>query len=656
MGSSLLRRIKNIFALLSRGAKQVHTAFKIKKWPSAQQLRHAGRVLTVREKRVVIGAIVIAAFAALGLLLKAGDSLLAEVPKNGGVYREAVVGAPQFINPLYTPSNEVDADLTRIIFSGLLRYDEKGTLVPDLAESFTINDKQTEYLFTIRTNAVWHDNEPLGINDILFTFAAIQDAAYGSPLRVSFQGVTVSQVDARTVKFVLEKPFAPFLSALTVGIIPEHIWGNIDPRNARLSPYNTRPIGSGPFKFKELIRGESGMAQRLTVVRHEQFYRRPPYLDEVQFKFYPSFDLAVQDIRSQQVDGLHFVPKQFRERVERKYMELYTLQLPRYTALFFNPRQATALKTKEVRQALGLAIDKQQILHDVLRGEGTVISSPILEGFVGYDPVFHKNGVNRERAKELLSAAGWKEINREDYIALRTKLLRKELEKVRDEERKLAQESKPDTLDTDTSSTTDDAVIQKQIDERLTGEMPIAQTVFRAKGDTPLILTITTVSDEELALVTEKAAAAWREVGVSAQVRVAAARDITTSVLRPRAYDILLYGEIIGADPDPFPFWHSSQVDHPGLNLANFVNRKADMLLEEARVSADETIRAQKYRAFQELLKQEYPAVFLYAPTYTYAVANQIKGITIARILSSADRFNDIEERYIKTKRVWRRK
>jgi peptide/nickel transport system substrate-binding protein len=129
---------------------------------------------------------------------------------------------------------------------------------------------------------------------------------------------------------------------------------------------------------------------------------------------------------------------------------------------------------------------------------------------------------------------------------------------------------------------------------------------------------------------------------------------VPSEVLRPGAYYGLLYVEIIDADPDPSPFWHSSQGDYPGLNSANFVNRKADALLEEARVATDEKVRAEKYRAFQEILKQEYPAVFLYAPTYTYAVSTEIKGIATSRILSPADRLNDIEGRYIKTKRVWK--
>lgn len=611
-----------------------------------KQLRHAGRVLSPREKRIVhiVLGIALVAFVTFGIQM--ADAALAEVPKDGGAYREAIVGNPQFINPLFASANEVDTDLARLLFSGLMRYDENGALVPDLAESFAVNDKQTEFTFTLRPNVVWHDGEPLTMNDVLFTFRAIQDQLYGSPLRVSFQGVTITQADERTIKFTLEKPFAPFLGSLTAGIVPAHIWGPIDPRNARMAPYNTRPVGSGPLKFKELVRNETGFIQSITTERNAAFYRKPPYLDTVQTRFYQSFDEAIQDIRSKQVDGLHFVPKQFKGRVERKHIQLYTLQLPRYTALFFNAKQAPILKAKDVRQALGLAIDKTALLNDVLQGDGVVINSPILEGFIGYDTAFHANGIDLARAEELLAKAGWQKITRAEYIERRSKTLREELEKT-------AKEEASETADTATS--TDVGLeIQRQIDERLNGEIPQNQETFRAKKDAMLQLTITTVADEELAAVAERVASYWRALGAQVAIRAVNPREVVNEVLRPRTYDVLLYGEIIGADPDPFPFWHSSQIDYPGLNLANFINRKADVLLEEARVATDEKIRVDKYRAFQEILRDEYPAAFLYAPTYTYAVSTEIMGITTARIVSPADRFNDIEGRYIKTKRVWK--
>lgn len=620
-----------------------------KKWPSLSQLRYVGRFLSVAEKRAlqIAGGILIIGI--IGLGFSASTRFFEQMPKQGGLYKEAVVGAPQFINPLYAAANEVDTDIARLLFSGLMRYDESGNLVTDLASSHEVSDDKKTYTFTLRENLFWHDGEPLSTADILFTYQSIQDPTYASPLRVSFQGVTVSSPEENTVTFVLEKPFAPFLGSLTAGIVPQHIWANIEPRNARLSPYNSKPVGNGPFMFSELVRTDAGLVQHLALERFDKFHRGAPHLDGVQFSFYPAYDLAVQDLRSKRVDGLHFVPKKYKSDLERKHIALHTLQLPQYTGLFFNAKQHEALKDARLRQALDLIVDKKKILTDVLDGQGAIINSPILEGFLGYEERFHENGSDFDKANELITNAGWKEISPQEYAELRDKQLRAELEDLAEEE-----EPTEDTAEESNDEQPEDPFAE-QIEQQLKAEMPETQSLYRAKGDIPLQITITTVNDQELSSVAAEVATMWQELGVQVSIHTANPRDVNAEVLRPRQYDVLLYGEIIGADPDPFPFWHSSQTDYPGLNLANFINRAADGLLEQARESTDDNVRAQKYIAFQEILQKQFPAVFLYAPTYTYAGSSRVKGSEVSRILTPSDRFNNIEKWYIKTKQVWKR-
>jgi peptide/nickel transport system substrate-binding protein len=110
----------------------------------------------------------------------------------------------------------------------------------------------------------------------------------------------------------------------------------------------------------------------------------------------------------------------------------------------------------------------------------------------------------------------------------------------------------------------------------------------------------------------------------------------------------------VGADPDLFAFWHSSQVDYPGLNLAQFSDRDADKLLEDARKTTDEAERNNLYKKFQDILITELPAIFLYSPNYDYIINNQVKGVNMPRIVSPADRFNSLPDWYLKTKWVWR--
>ena len=113
----------------------------------------------------------------------------------------------------------------------------------------------------------------------------------------------------------------------------------------------------------------------------------------------------------------------------------------------------------------------------------------------------------------------------------------------------------------------------------------------------------------------------------------------------------MLFGEILGVDPDPYAFWHSSQIDENGLNLANFKNSEADNLLEKARKEAEESKRAEYYSKFQDILIKEIPSIFLYNPKYNYVVSNKIKGIDLIRIVTPTDRLNGIASWYIKTRK-----
>ena len=117
---------------------------------------------------------------------------------------------------------------------------------------------------------------------------------------------------------------------------------------------------------------------------------------------------------------------------------------------------------------------------------------------------------------------------------------------------------------------------------------------------------------------------------------------------------MLLFGENLGSDPDPFPFWHSSQNEYPGLNLAIFSNKTVDQLLEDARKTSDWETRKKDYLQFQKIVAQELPAIFLYNQTYTYPQDSSVKGFDVKNISMPSDRFANLSEWYEKTKRIWK--
>lgn len=174
---------------------------------------------------------------------------------------------------------------------------------------------------------------------------------------------------------------------------------------------------------------------------------------------------------------------------------------------------------------------------------------------------------------------------------------------------------------------------------------------IRKKNGEILKITLTTIDREENKKVAEIIKESWAKIGVEVNLQIIDPSDIQKTIIKPRAYEALLYSIITGFDSDPYPFWHSSQIEDPGLNLTLFSSPEADQVLEEARMVIEEKVRHEKYQHFQNILIEEIPTIFLYNPVYIYLQDKKIKGFDLTRLSVPADRFVNIEEWFIKTKR-----
>lgn len=559
-----------------------------KKMPSFKQLKYLPQVLSLQEKKQIKAYrnILIALIIILIFNVWFTAPLVA---RNGGSYIEGVVGSPKFINPLYSGLNSVDSDLTKLIFSGLVKIDNDLNIVPDLAKSWFISEDQKIYTFQLRDNLVWHDGEALTVNDILFTFEAIKNSEYKSPLAQNFSDVEIKVIDDETIQFVLSEPYAPFLENLTVGILPEHVWIQVVPANTLLADFNLKPIGSGPFMFKSFTKDKLGNIKEYKLIKNKDYYSHAAYLNEINFKFYPDYKSAVLAFQNRNVDGLNYLPTELKEDLKtRKDINYHQLQLPQYTALFFNSKNNSLLQNIDFKKALAYALNKDEIISAALNGDGAAIEAPILPGFIGYNPKIAKYETDLSQANTLLDNLG--------YII-------------------------PD------------------------GES------FRTKGEIEMKVTLTAVNKGENYLAAQVIQKMWQAIGVKTELNFVDASSIKTNIIKGRNFEILLFGEIVGIDPDPYPFWHSSQAGDAGLNLANFINREADQVLEEARKISDPQKRHDKYVHFQNILNANLPAIFLYTPKYIYPISNHIKGLETDKISTPTDRFSNVENWYIKTKR-----
>jgi peptide/nickel transport system substrate-binding protein len=145
----------------------------------------------------------------------------------------------------------------------------------------------------------------------------------------------------------------------------------------------------------------------------------------------------------------------------------------------------------------------------------------------------------------------------------------------------------------------------------------------------------------------------WQEVGVTVNIKAVEVSELK-SIIKERSYDALLYGEALGNEPDLYPFWHSSQKSDPGLNLSEYENKDVDTLLKDARETLDNSLKQTKYETFQDIIVEDAPALFLYNPDYIYWVSAKINGLETTKIVDPAKRFSNIENWYIKTKRIWK--
>jgi len=193
--------------------------------------RKIPRVLSKMEKRLIIFLTIVAIVAAGFWLYQHYINSTVEVPKVGGSYVEGVLGQPKFINPIIAQSGTVDMDLVTLIYSPLFHYNLQNELVNDLAESYEISEDGLTVTVTLRKGITWQDGEPFKADDVVYTVQSIQNPNLQSPLKSSFDNVTVEKGDDRTVIFRLEEPYAPFISSLTFGILPKHLWEQVEPAN-----------------------------------------------------------------------------------------------------------------------------------------------------------------------------------------------------------------------------------------------------------------------------------------------------------------------------------------------------------------------------------------------------------------------------------------
>ncbi len=510
------------------------------------------------------------------------------VPADGGIFKEAVIGQPQSLNPLFSMLNDADRDVSELIFSGLLSYDNNGNLVEDLAKEYEVSADGKTYQFTLKDNLLWSDGNPLTTNDIVFTIEAIKNTKVQSPLRLTWQDVKVEKIDEKTITFTINSPYLPFLENFTFKILPQHIFQDIDPQE--YSKPKEKIIGSGPFKIKTIEKDKDDKIKKIILEKNQNFYGKSPFLEEIELSFVENEDELLK-LKNKKTALANISPQN--KEILSKRFNIYSLFLPRYFALFLN-QDNKILSQKEVREALALATPKKEIIDKTLLGEGRIVEGPLLEENKIEAEVQTYN-FNLEEAKKKLDEAQWLDSN-------------------------------------------NDGIREKVLKE--------------GEEATPLELNLITISQSQLQKTAEILQNTWQEIGVKLNIQALEGEKLRQDHISQRQYDILLYAQGLYMIPDPSSFWHSTQKEYPGLNFSLYQQSEVDDLLKKSIEEIDKTKRQELLQSFAKKLTEDIPAIFLYSPNYLYAVDKKVKGVEVKYILNPSQRFIDIENWYINEKRV----
>ena len=557
--------------------------------PSWNQFKRLPSVLAKKERYFILGLFLILIISLILWIVALSLSNTILVPKHGGSFKEGIVGSPQYLNPVLSETSDADRDTTQLIFSGLMKYNSNNELVTDLAEKYSIDELGKTYDFFLRKDIKWHDNESFTVDDIIFTIQLIQNPEYRSPLRINWTGVEIEKIDDYTVRFKLKTPYAPFLTNTTVGILPKHIWENIPADSFAFTEQNLLPIGTGPYVLKKLKKDREGFISFIELKAFDNFKPHKPYIEKIELSFYLDEESLIRAYNKGKIDNINLSSVRNKSLLTgiNDNKNIYKLNLPRYFAIFFNQSKSKALSDKQVRLALNYATDKQTIINEVLNGEAKPAYSPIPFGDWENTEV-EKYEFDLEKAKQILTDREWTDEN-EDGI--------------------------------------------------------------RERGTIDLEIELITTELKELQQVANLLQEQWSKLDAKITVKILNIGEIQQEHIRPRDYQALLFGQVLGSDPDPFAFWHSSQKKDPGLNLCLYDNSKVDTLLKNARQNLDNEERKQEYKDFQEIVVNDVPGIFLYSSYNLYFVNKKVKGIESENIVLPSKRFNDIEEWYIKTKR-----
>ena len=563
-------------------------------------IRHTRKFIVKRwgsvrevQRNVVIWVLTIGLLiAATGVqLMWNQQSYQTTAPAKDGTYVEAVLGPVNTLNPLFAESS-AEQSASYLMFSRLFNYDMSGHLNYDLADSIKINDTKTIYTVTIRPDAEWYDGVKLTVKDIAFTINLMKNPDTRT-VDTGWSGITTKVINDYTIEFTLQSAYAAFGHALTFPVVPEHILGKVAPANIRENNFSQNPTGSGPFKLNLVQNVDTKSGRKVIyMTRNDSYYGGMARSARFQLHVYDTNDAIVNALSLNEVNSATGLSPSDIDRIDMKHYNVSVKPIQSGVYALINTK-SNLLKDISMRKVLQLATDTPAIRDKLPAGTPALWLPFTTNQLTGDVPSAPR--YNQSSAKKLLDKKGWK----------------------------------------------------------------LDKNNIRTKKGKELTLSVVTIKNSEFERVLDILADQWRELGIKIETKIIDPTDETQNavqtVLQPRNFDVLLYQLNIGADPDVYAYWHSSQATLQGLNFSNYSNLISDDALLSARFRLEPALRNAKYLTFSRQWLHDVPAIGLYQSVIQYVTSRNAHSFDTTNVLiSPIDRYSDVLDWSVGSRNVYK--
>jgi peptide/nickel transport system substrate-binding protein len=317
----------------------------------------------------------------------------------------AIGANPSKLNPLIA-TDSTSSTVASHIFNSLITYDKNAKIKCELAKSYRFLD-DTTLEFVLRDDIKWTDGVGFSADDVVFTYELITSPKVLTPYASSFRYVkSVKKIDKYKIVVKYKEPYFKALETWMMSIVPKHKLEN--EKDVMTSKFNQSPIGTGSYTLNKLVTGAD-----TTLVANSDYFEHKPKIDKITYHFIPDPTTQFLFLKAKKLDVGGLSPLQLEKEIDSSFRDYYSIYEDishSYTYMGFNLK-SEKFKNKKIREAISLAIDRQEMVDILFFGHGRVCTGPFLPNTLGFNDNIKVPKRDIKKAKEILKSLGYDENN-----------------------------------------------------------------------------------------------------------------------------------------------------------------------------------------------------------------------------------------------------